>query len=37
MTRNKAINRYPESMIPETEAETLSYVVREYSRTAREN
>jgi hypothetical protein len=30
-------NRYPERMIPETDAGTLSYVVREYGRTASKN
>jgi hypothetical protein len=30
-------NRYPEKMVPETDAETLSYVVREYSRTTAPN
>jgi hypothetical protein len=30
-------NRYPERMVPETDPETLSYAVREYSRTVRDD
>ena len=30
-------NLYPEKMIPETDPEALTYVIREYSRTARKN
>jgi hypothetical protein len=30
-------NLYPEKMTPETDPEALTYVIREYSRTARNN